>query len=201
MTDLHDALDELLAAHDQIGSPLSRCAVAGREPTEVRSKLADLGLIAPNSVVEWFSWREFDRAAWNAAGARSSPELFWLGWPMTLDEAIAKWHHYEDHVDRFEDPANPTQDGEQWRSTWFPVMWSSPADIVVECNSGPNGPAPVRRVENQPTVPLGPAAPVIFSSLLELVQVAIRSVRDHYYWDGDTLQPRDGHDTVEIEKC
>jgi hypothetical protein len=64
----------------------------------------------------------------------------------------------------------------------------------VECDSAPAGPAPIRRVENQPLFPPGPAAPVIFPSLVDLIRAAVRSVRDHSAWEQGTIQIRDRTD-------
>ena len=148
----------------------------------------------PEEVVDWFAWHAYDRDAWQAAGGQTDPELFWFGWPMNLDEAVTKYRDYEQNVDRYVDPSSPTPDEEQWRSTWFPLLWSSPADIVVECDGAPAEPAQIRRVENQPLFPRGPAAPVIFPSLVELIAAAVRSVRDHSAWEQGTIQIRDGTD-------
>ena len=188
MNELSRNLDELLAAHESIGSPLSHCLTPGRDPAEIQRAFAEIGLEPPGEVVEWFAWHEFDRDAWQVAGGKADPELFWGGWPMNLDQAVRTYRHYEQNVDRYSDPANPTPDEEQWRSTWFPLLWSSPGHIVVECDSAPAGPAPIRRVENQPVFPPGPAAPVIFPSLVDLVEAAVRSVRDHSWWEQGTIQ-------------
>jgi hypothetical protein len=194
VNELSRGLGELLAAHESIGSPLSKSLRPGRDPAEIQTTFAELGLMPPEQVVSWFAWHEYHRDAWQAAGGKADPELFWFGWPMNLDEAVRTYRDYEQTVDRYVDPADPTPDTEQWRSTWFPLLWSSPAVIVVECDSAPAGPAPIRRLENQPLFPPGPAAPVIFPSLVELVAAAVRSVGDHSAWEQGTLQIRDGTD-------
>ena len=194
MTELADALDDLLAAHDEIGSPLSKCAAPGPTQVEVAARLAELGLNPPASVRDWFSWHQFDPVAWRAAGGQGAPELFWLGYALNLDDAIQGWRRYEGDGVRYVDPRDANPEEELWRSTWFPVLWGSPSDFVVDCEPA-TGPNQVRRLENAPPVPDGWMAPILFASLIDLVVAATDSIRRHSYWDeSGTVQIRSDWD-------
>jgi hypothetical protein len=144
-----------------------------------------VGLAAPPEVVEWFHWAEPDRAAWSRAGAIGDPELFWAAYPMTTDEAVRTYRQYEERHRAFADTSGGE---EEWRSTWFPILWSSPALYVADCTDPSLNATPVRRVENGPSD--GPAAPVIFPSITDLIRAATRQVRSFLSWDGESIQPR-----------
>jgi hypothetical protein len=196
VTGIDAKLDALLAAHDELGSPLSRCLRAGPPPVLIRERLAGLGLRPPDEVVDWFAWREPNRAAWAATGSHGDPAFFWAGFPMTIDEAIREYDSYASENPDLMDPEHDVDPAyEFWRPTWSPILWSGPGLFVVEC--GPDRPGAVRRIENDASD--GPAAPVLFPSLGELVDAATRAVRSSYEWDGESLQPRGGHVPRKIE--
>jgi hypothetical protein len=185
VSDLTDALDDLLRAHAEIGSPLRSCIRRpGPSDAAIRSAFAAIGVSPSVEVMEWFEWGEPDQTSWTNAGAIGSVSSFWFGYPMSVAEAVRTHGEFEGD---FGWTTQSTSDPE-WRSTWLPILWGSPAVYVADCTDPGRVSTPVRRTENRPTD--GPAAPEIFPSLVALVRAASRQVRTLLMWDGESLQPK-----------
>ena len=185
MSELTDALDDLLDAHAEIGSPLPSCVRRpGPAGAAIRSAFAAIGVSPPADVVDWFGWGEPDRPAWTNAGAIGAISFFWFGCPMSVSEAVRTHGEFEaDFGWTTQSMSDP-----EWGSLWLPILWGSPDIFVADCSDPGRGSASVRRIENAPTD--GPAAPEIFPSLVELIRAASRQVRTLLMWDGESLQPR-----------
>ena len=60
MSDVSRGLDELLAAHESIGSPLLQSLRPGRRSGRSGGLLGGR-LVPPEQVLEWFAWHGYDR--------------------------------------------------------------------------------------------------------------------------------------------
>src|SRR4051812_37352021 len=145
MTELTDALDDLLSAHAEIGSPLPSCIRRpGPGEAAIRSAFTAIGVSPTVEVLEWFGWGEPDETAWTRSGAIGSASLFWFGYHMSVSEAVRSHGEFEGD---FGWVTQPTSDPE-WSSTWLPILWGSPAVYVADCSDPERQSTPVRRTEN-----------------------------------------------------
>ena len=126
MPSIDDRLDEIVAEHDRIGSPLRRyLRRPGPAPELVRARLVSLGL--PHEVVAWFAAQDgVDQDAWHRDTGGPIIELVWGCEPFGLEVALShRRDALEDVIQR------PTL-----RGPWIPVCGAQGIEYLAVALDG-----------------------------------------------------------------
>ena len=135
MSEVVEALDRLVSEHRRVGSPTPDFLLPGIDPDIIRTRLADLGMVAPVELVELFAWHNgSDEEAFRDSGAGMGyPRLFDDVFFGTLDEAGVLYEEClqidRDVVATYGDP-----EAAIWRLTWFPPFSGGRPAYGVECD-------------------------------------------------------------------
>jgi cell wall assembly regulator SMI1 len=181
---LTESLNELVDEHDRIGSPLRSRLGPGLPRGKVEAALHDLGLAAPDEVLELYAWHEIR----DAPSDRSRVEWFWPAAPLRLEEAIRTYREVIqvgegalsraqfDELVRTRDPRDSFTGF--WRTDWFPILYASPENYAVECGPGSEGAteAPVWRASwhpdtGFPNMQLAPSLTAFVTRVVELFRL------------------------------
>jgi hypothetical protein len=193
---LTEALEAMVAEHDRIGSPLRSRLGPGLPRENVEAALAELGLTAPEELVELYGWHEIT----DAPDDRTRVEWFWSGEPYRLDEAVADYRRsiemggvtpaeLDEHVRRMTPASSFTG---FWRTDWFPILSGEPETYAIECGRAARSSAAVWRAnwhpdDRFPTMRVASSLTAAVERIVELLRAGA------YAWDVEhgSLQPVD----------
>ncbi len=162
-------LQLLLEAEEEAGSPIGAYLRPGLSAPAIRARFADIGLVAPDELVELYAWRDgTDQKAWQAAGHEWVLELLPHARFSPVDAAISDYRELRaawQQTPQFKAYLAGDDPGYgYWRSEWFPVLESDRWRHAVDCSKP--GESPVWHVYLEPSPPTG----VKYVSLTDLVQ-------------------------------
>jgi len=183
VSELTDALDELIEQHRRIGSPVPKYLRRGLSEDRVRRQIADaVGVDAHPSLVELFAWHDgLDNEAWERDGAGNGfARLFGDTHFAPLADAVGSYREsieIDATTARYAGGEAPVT----WGPSWFPAFCEGWDVYGVECKPGPeSGFVFLPSWEPPPAIGPGPR----FRSLQHLVDSAIRRFRlDGYWWN------------------
>jgi hypothetical protein len=184
---LTDALDELMAHHRRIGSPVPDYLRAGQPEDRVRAQIvATVGADPPADLVDVFVWHDgIDNEAWERDDAATGfGRLFGDTHFAPLADAIRE---YRERIEGDETTALYSPPGtaiQTWRPTWFPFCqgWDT---YAVECDPDSPDRGRVYDPSWEPPADVYPAPR--FRDLVHLVESAIRRFKaGGYSWDPTT---------------
>ena len=169
MPSIDDRLDEIVAEHDRIGSPLRRyLRRPGPAPELVATRLATLGL--PHEVVAWFAAQDgIDQDAWHRDTGGPIIELVWGCEPFGLEVALS--HRRDALEDVMERPT--------LRGPWIPVCGAQGIEYVAFSPDGG-----IMLVDSTPGFEDRQRAFPGMGSMLEAMLARLRS--GFYRWDVGT---------------
>jgi len=174
-------LDDILAEHDRIQSPLRSFLRPGLERSAISERLRDAGLQAPEPLLELYArFDGVDADRWGAAGTDApAPRLGWLD-QLSLNDALEARRGVSQLIEAI--PLGLADATRDWSPSWLPVFVSDPFYVVVDCGSRKGT---VRCVRFSV---LGEDSPsLIASSLSELLQdLLARLRRDEYLWGDES---------------
>ena len=185
MTDIADALDELVAQHRRIGSVVPEYLRPGLPADEViRHVLATVGLDPPGAAVDLFVWHDgIDNEAWERdAAATGFARLFADAHYAPLADAV---RHYHERIDTDEVTARYSMTGDApgiWKASWFPVFCGGWDTYAIECDPTSPDWGAIYDPAWEPPVDVGPGPR--FRDLPHLVESVIRRFQaGGYSWD------------------
>lgn len=140
---IRPALDALLEALQDAGSPLAASLAPGLSRTRIDAIASPLPGRLASEVIEYFEWRNGlapDRGA--------DLELFPQGIPINLDEAVALYRMQRAAAEQVAKQAGvPASD--LWHEGWFPLFHDGAGGChVTQLAAGPAATAPVRAVNS-----------------------------------------------------
>jgi cell wall assembly regulator SMI1 len=188
MTELTEALDELMAQHRRIGSPVPGYLRPGLPADDVRRRIvATLGLDPPADVIDPFAWHDgIDEEAWRRDGAGTGfARLFGDAYLAPLADAI---RHYRERIETDETTARYSMPGEAlqtWKPSWFPVFSEGWETYGVECDPGSPNRGLVYDPSWDPPAGVGPGPR--FRNLQHLLESVVRRFQaGGYEWNAET---------------
>jgi hypothetical protein len=185
MSLLTDALDELLAQHHRIGSPVPAYLRPGQPAEQVRKRIAAVvGVDPPLDVIELFTRHDgIDDERWEKDDvATCFARLFGDSHFAPLGDAVRE---YRERIETDRTTATYAPDGaalETWKRSWFPVLCGGWDTYAIDCD--PASPDRGRIFDPAWDPPVGVGAGPRFRDLLHLVRSAVRRFdAGGYTWD------------------
>ena len=178
MTIIADLLDQIVAEHDRIGSPLRRyLRRPGPAIEQVRARLAALGL--PDDVAAWFAAQDgVDQDAWHSDTGGPILELVWGCEPTGLETALTHRRAALEGVTE-----RPAVGG-----SWIPVCRTQDVDYVATAPDGE-----IVLVDSTPGFEGSRPAFAGLGAMLEAMLARLRS--GFYHWDAGTRSMQAGSAT------
>ena len=181
MTELRESLDDLVAVHRRLGSPVGDYLRPGLPAADVERQFEALGLPAPPDVVDVYGWADgTDEEAWQG-DARQAPFLRFIGdtYFPTLDSA-AMWCRTvrELAASIAADSVGALEPDALWHPSWFPIFRRDHGEFAVVCSRAEA--ASVREVAwDMPE--LGRS----FPNVTALIRAATDELREAFIWLAD----------------
>jgi hypothetical protein len=137
VSELTEVLDDLIAEHVQVGSPLPQHLRPGLPPDEVAARLEAIGLRPAPEAVDLFGWHDgIDQQSWRAAapGARGL-ELFPYAFFSDLAYAIDSFQRLRALTQETLAAGAAVAGDELWRASWLPIFEADPSWYGLDCSA------------------------------------------------------------------
>jgi hypothetical protein len=185
---LTDALDELMAQHRRIGSPVPEYLRPGLRTDDVRGQIvATVGVDPPSEAIDLFAWHDgTDHDAWRRDDAGTGfARLFGDTYFAPLADGVRGYHESIEIDETTALYSTPEAAPPTWGRSWFPVFSQGWETYGVECD--PDSPARGRIYLPSWEPPIDVAPGPRFRDLLHLVESAIRRFQaGGYVWNPAT---------------
>jgi hypothetical protein len=188
VSELSAGLEELMAQHRRIGSPVPDYLRPGQPAERVRDGVvATVGVDPPAGAIDLFVWHDgIDNEAWERDDVGTGfARLFGDTYFAPLADAI---RHYRDRIETDEMTARYSLPGEAvqtWKPSWFPVFSEGWETYGIECDPGSPDRGHLYDPSWDPPASVGPGPR--FRDMLHLVESAIRRFQaGGYTWDAAT---------------
>jgi cell wall assembly regulator SMI1 len=181
VTDLRESLDELVAEHRRLGSPVGDYLRPGLPAADVERQLEALDLPALPDVADLYGWADgTDEEAWQR-DARQAPFLRFIGdasFPA-LDSAAAWCRTVRELAQSTAaDSVGALEPEALWHPSWFPIFRRDHGEFAMVC-SRVEAPSVREVVWDMPE--LGRS----FPTLTALIRAATRELREAFVWLAD----------------